>query len=138
MKNYAKIIVAVVVVAVIGLGAMLLSGKKTDQTSNTTSDTGAAESDQSAPAAATITYDSNGFSPSTVTISSGQAVKFMNNSDAEIEPSSSPHPVHTDNPELNIGDIEPGSSTTVTLTSKGTWGYHNHYQTDDRGEITVE
>jgi hypothetical protein len=51
---------------------------------------------------------------------------------------SDPHPTHTDNPQLNQGDIAFGASKTFTLTTKGTWGFHNHHDATQHGTITVK
>lgn len=130
MSKTTKIILAVVLVAVIAGGALVLSGGK--EKNKTVSSDG----DQSV--SATITYDNNGFSPATVTVTSGASVRITNNSSEDLNPSSDPHPIHTKNSELNIGDIEPGQSKTFMLTAKGTWGYHNHYNSGKRGTIIVE
>lgn len=61
-----------------------------------------------------------------------------NDSSSALDFDSDPHPVHTDNPQLNAGPIEPGQSKTVTLTNKGTWGFHNHDAPSEHGTITVQ
>ena len=127
MGTSTKIIVAIVAVAVIAGGALLL-GSKPDEPAIQ----GSQESE------VTITYTEDGFSLSADTVKSGGTVKFVNDSEEEIEPMSNPHPIHTDNPELNVGDLESSASKTVKLTTKGTWGFHNHYDPDTGGTITVE
>lgn len=88
--------------------------------------------------AETITYTSNGFSPNTITVKSGDKVKITNESGSLLEFSSDPHPSHTINSELNAGDTGDGQSTTITVTKSGKWGFHNHYNASHRGSITVE
>lgn len=140
MKNGVKLLVAFVVVAAVVITAVIVSGdnseskttKKTNTSSNSETD------DTTAPATATITYTDDGFSPATLTVASGDTVKFINDTDSTIEPASAPHPIHTDNPQLNVGDIEPGESKTVKLTTTGTWSYHNHYNHDKQAQITVQ
>lgn len=89
--------------------------------------------------ASTITYTDSGFSPATLTVASGSSVTFVNNaSNLPLQVNSNPHPVHTDNPELNIGGIPKGQSKTITLNTKGNWGYHNHLNPSDQGRITVQ
>src|SRR5262249_34266943 len=107
----------------------------TSKTSSTTSQKSTRDDQQDA---ATITYTSDGFNPSSVTVASGSTIKIVNNSNDVIKPSSNPPPTHTDNPELNFSDIEPGQSATKVLTTKGTWGYHNHYQDDQHATIIVQ
>lgn len=85
-----------------------------------------------------ITYLSNGFVPKQVTIKSGDVVKVVNNSGAELQLQSDPHPVHSDNAELNIGLIENGESKTFIIRKTGSWGYHNHLNSSQTGIINVE
>ncbi|MEX0616380.1 MAG: cupredoxin domain-containing protein [Candidatus Woykebacteria bacterium] len=87
---------------------------------------------------ATITFSDSGFSPANTTVKAGSKVTFVNNSSKEVQPASDPHPIHTANPELNAGSIAAGSSKTVTLTKTGSWGYHNHLSSGQRGTIMVE
>ncbi len=88
--------------------------------------------------AATITYNDSGFTPATTTVKSGDAVKFTNASSSEIQVDSNPHPVHTDDTDLNVGAIEPGQSKTVTLTKKGSFGFHNHLDASNMANITIQ
>jgi plastocyanin len=150
MGKGAKIIIAVVVVAIIAFGAWWLMKDKNkdnsapEQNSGQNSSTNQPENSTSGQApntenvAATITYDGSSFMVSTTTVKSGSTVKVVNRSQDEINFDSNPHPVHTDNPELNQGDIEAGKSKTFVLTTKGTWGFHNHYNPSQKGEISVE
>src|SRR5687768_801338 len=132
MSKSMKIIFALVLVVVIAIGAgVVMSGNKTNETVDNTSG-----GDQEA--SVMIAYSSSGFSPASVTVKSGDSIKITNGTEAKIEPSSAPHPVHTDNPELNVGDIEAGESKTFTVNTKGTWKYHNHYKSSDTGTIIVE
>jgi plastocyanin len=86
----------------------------------------------------TIIYGNSGFSPSSYTIASGGTVTVQNNSDEVLDLKSNDHPVHTDNTELNIGEVNPGESKTFTLERTGTWGFHNHERDSHTGTITVE
>lgn len=136
MSNTKRIIIAVIaviVVAGVGIWYMIATSNKTSAPS---APGAAKETDQSA--AATITYDGTTFSLSTDKVTSGSNVTVINQSDKELDFDSDPHPVHTDNTELNEGLIAPGESATFTLKTKGTWGFHNHLDADQRGSITVE
>jgi hypothetical protein len=151
MGSTGKIITAIIVVAVIVGGAFLLTNKKSDEkttgdTSGSSSqnqdsdtsgstDTGSNNNEQ---ADVTITYDGSSFNLSDTVIKSGGTVKVVNDSDEELDFDSNPHPVHTDNPELNAGDIAPGDSKTFVLKTKGSWGFHNHLNSSQKGELTVE
>ena len=135
MNKLARIIIALVAVAVVAGGAVLLFG-------NNKSDTGQPAGNGTELAdgeiAATITYTNSGFSPASVTVPAGSTVRVVNESDEAIAPSSDSHPEHTDNPEINFGDIPAGSSGTIVVSEKGTWGYHNHFKDDHKGTIVVE
>lgn len=148
MNKAAKIVIALVCVAVLAGAVVMLSKKdsnsKDNQTNTTSSssagsdttsgDSGSEDSD----VAMVITYDGTSFSESANSIKAGQSVKVVNNSSVSLDFDSDPHPVHTDNTELNAGDIEPGESKTFIIDKKGTWGYHNHLNASQNGEIIVE
>lgn len=140
MNKSVKIIIALVLVAVLAGAVVMLSKKDSttkadDHTSHTHS---TSTSDAQNDVAMIITYDGKGFSESTSSIKVGQSVKVVNSSDVDLAFDSDPHPVHTDNTELNAGAIAPGESKTFTIDKKGTWGYHNHLNASQHGEITVE
>ena len=84
-----------------------------------------------------VTYTENGFSPSTVSVKSGSKLKVINNSGRSIDFASNPHPIHTDMLELNFGVIKPGESKNATLTKKGEWRYHDHFNASAGGKISV-
>jgi plastocyanin len=147
MKKTTKLTLTLLAVAaVVVVAIMIADGAKNDtkDTSNSSSNSSssASTSDESSSAddevvAATITYDGNGFSASTDTIKAGDKVRVVNDSDQPLDFDSDPHPRHTDNTELNVGDIEPGSSQVFTIDKAGTWGYHNHLSASQNGSITV-
>jgi plastocyanin len=92
--------------------------------------------------AATITITASGVSPSSVTIASGNRVTFVNNDTVVHEMASDPHPIHTDCPGLNIGQLGPGQTRdTANLTTRRTCGFHDHINPDTaslKGTITVQ
>jgi hypothetical protein len=149
MGKSGKLIIAIIVVLVIAGGAYVLANKKSDKDKSGGSATGqssqnqsgsqntADNSDTSTPDV-TITYDGGGFSLTAEKIKAGSKVRVVNDSDKDLNFDSDPHPVHTDNPELNAGDIAAGDSKTFTLNTKGTWGFHNHLNSSQHGELTVE
>ncbi len=151
MNRKALITTIIIVLALLGVGAYALTRNSdkdnTAATSNTTStDTTAPSSDQSnpsnsgetKPATATITYTNNGFSPATLTVKVGTVITIKNDSSMQLQFDSNPHPAHTDDPELNVGSVAPGSSGTFTVTTTGTHGYHNHLNSSDTGTIVVQ
>lgn len=101
-------------------------------TNTTTTDTNAAQS------ANTISYNGSAFSPSSITVKAGTTLTIKNNSSDALQFESDPHPVHTDNTELNVDLVNPSESKTFTVTKTGTWGYHNHLNPSQKGSIIVQ
>ena len=90
----------------------------------------------------TVTISATGVSPSTVQISAGQQVRFVNNDTTTREMLSTPHLVHDDCPAINsVGSLAPGDSrTTDRLNTVRICGFHDHRNPDDqrfRGQINV-
>jgi plastocyanin len=78
---------------------------------------------------ATVTMTTNGVSPTTVTVSVGQTVTFINNDTRSREIASNPHPQHGSCPgiEAGLGVLAPGQTrTTHNFGNTGTCGYHDH------------
>ena len=94
------------------------------------------------PPNTTITITSSGVSPKNLVVSPGTQVTFVNNSLANHDMYSNPHPEHTDCPEINnVGHITPGQSKqTGNLNTVRTCGYHDHELFSDtslQGTITI-
>lgn len=105
------------------------------QSQTTTDET---ETPSASVMSATITYNSDGFSPNSLTVSRGASITVNNDSNRTIQFDSDPHPQHTDNPELNINGIPAGKSMTFVVDKTGTWGYHDHLKASERGTIIVQ
>lgn len=140
MGKWGKIIVALVAVAVVAGGILVVMNKNTTKSEpdTTGNQSGNNNQDNTKQADVTITYNGQSFALSSSSVKSGGTVKIVNSSDGDLRFQSNPHPAHTDNPELNVGDVAAGESTTITLTTKGTWGFHNHLDHTQTGTITVE
>ncbi len=144
MSQSAKIVIAVVLVAVLAGGAIWIGNMQKDNknksSSNTSQNTNTPSGDNQSngEVTATITFDGNKFNITENTIKSGDKVKIVNDSQTDLEFDSDPHPVHTDNKELNVNMVAPGESKTFTVTKPGTWGFHNHLNPSQRGSITVQ
>jgi plastocyanin len=80
----------------------------------------------------------DGFSPKTINVTAGGNLTFKNTSSATIQVDSDPHPQHTDNPELNVGQIVPGQTVTITVAKTGTWGIHNHLEPSMKATVVVK
>jgi plastocyanin len=94
------------------------------------------------PQDATITITASGVTPQNVTVTVGSRVTFVNNDTAMHQPSSDPHPVHTDCPNINQPILSAGQSgTTLAVTTARTCGFHDHLNDNTnasmRGTITV-
>jgi plastocyanin len=137
-KTNKTILAVVVVIVLIGAAVILFKPAKSSAPSSNGSTTSDNSSAAGKTVAATITYDGKTFSSSVSSVNSGDSIKVVNSSSDDLDFDSDPHPVHTDDPELNAGAIAPGQSKTFTVTKKGTWGYHNHLNSSQHGEITVK
>lgn len=136
-----NILLAVVGVALTGLAVWWFSSQnETAPTSGTPAPgqtTTPETSTTPTSSSATITFTNSGFEPRMVEIKSGGKLTVVNNSSRVIDFASDPHPIHTDNLELNVGAISAGQSKTVTLSRKGEWGYHDHLNAIHGGRIIV-
>lgn len=87
----------------------------------------------------TIEYNGSGFNPKSITIKAGQTITWMNKDTDPLQIASNPHPTHTEYPPLNtVGLIQPGESKSFTFPQAGTYGYHNHLEPGNTGEVIVQ
>jgi plastocyanin len=95
------------------------------------------------PSGATITIGSNGaVTPSSVSITVGQSVTFVNSSGSSHEIASDPHPAHTSCPSINALGILGNGQTRLSnsFSGTGTCTFHDHGQPDNnslKGTITI-
>ena len=85
-----------------------------------------------------ITYTEDGFTPDTYTVQANSTLRIRNRSIRILEFSSDPFPARTDNPELNVGRLNPDDTKTFYLSQKGVWGFHNSLDASEHGYITVQ
>lgn len=82
------------------------------------------------------------FLPACIKVASGTTVTYYNQSDKTLEVGTDPHPIHNGNREVSDGKftltIEPGRNATTTLTTKGTFGLHDHKNSYARAVLVVE
>ena len=133
-----KLTIALIVLIVIGLGAYLVLHQNKTYKSTTSNTSSSATSGSSTQAAATITYDGSGFSPATTTVKSGDTVAIKNTSSSDMQLDSNPHPVHTDDTDLNVGMVGAGQTVTFKVTKKGSFGFHNHLNPSQTAKIVIE
>lgn len=85
-----------------------------------------------------VSYDGKAYSPSSVSIKTGDVVIFKNNSSVDFWPASAPHPAHTDYPEFDAKKaIAPGGKFQFSFTKVGTWKFHDHLNPSAYGSVTV-
>lgn len=116
-------------------------------------DNGAATAPESDSEENIITYTNTGFSPGTITVSLGETVTWVNESNSSVWVASAFHPTHTVYPgsdiqkcgtpqEAGIFDacegIASGASWSFTFNSAGTWNYHNHLSPARTGKVVVQ
>jgi plastocyanin len=137
-----------IVVIIVVLGAWFLFSSKSTTTyaptqnelpkTETQSNTPAME-DGTVPQVVTVTYSDNGYSPATVNINVGDAVKFVNESSGKMWVASAPHPAHTDYPEFDEKSaVSKGGTYEFTFTKVGSWKYHNHAKATHYGLVVVK
>lgn len=111
------------------------TSRETQPSSTTEIETAPGEEQQ---VAVTIAYTDGGFEPSSVTVKAGDAVRIENKSSLPLSFNSDDHPAHTEQGELNVGDVPKGGSREFTVTKTGTWGFHNHENASHTGRLIVE
>lgn len=109
-------------------------GSGNDRTSGT-----ANSSSQAADKPVLVTLTDSGFSPSTVTIKAGQRVMFENKSSGGMWVASDPHPVHTALPGFDAKtSLDAGASWSFMFNKPGSWTFHNHLNSSQKGTVVVE
>ena len=101
----------------------------------------------------TIEVSSAGFSPNTLTIKSGDSVKFVAKDGTRHWPASDIHPIHAQYPGSNLNkcnspeqgqifdacwSLREGETYEFTFEEKGSWGFHDHLHPALTGKIVVE
>ncbi|MFB6225516.1 MAG: hypothetical protein ABEI13_03610, partial [Candidatus Paceibacteria bacterium] len=102
--------------------------------------------------AATVRYQNGEFTPQTVTVQSGDTVKFINQGDGEMWVGSDEHPTHTQYDGTTLSEhcqdgdatsrvfdqCSTGRTYTFTFEKSGEWDYHNHVNASAGGTVIVE
>lgn len=87
----------------------------------------------------TISITADGFSPSSVTVTVGSKVTFVNNSDTPVWPASDVHPSHLLCPGFDsLKGLKKGESYTVTFDTAKVCPFHNHLKPSMKGTITIQ
>lgn len=94
--------------------------------------------DKILPTDIVVKITEKGFEPENINIKKGQRVVWINKTVDYAWPASNSHPTHTDYPEFD--PMEPFKNEEVwafTFDQVGSWKYHNHIKSSDRGVIQV-
>ncbi len=87
---------------------------------------------------ALITLTKNGFVPDRIEIKAGQTVRFLNNSSSAMKVASNPHPTHEIYSELDQNvTVGKGGYYDFIFLRVGAWGYHNHTDPIKNGIVIV-
>ena len=82
------------------------------------------------------------FAESCVKVTGGTKIIYRNDSSEELQVGADPHPIHTGNKELTNGqftlNVKPGETASVIVSTKGTFGVHNHLNSGSGTTIVVE
>ena len=112
-----------------------LSGVFTPTNSKTT----VKQASQPLPLEATVHITDTGFSPETVAIKKGNAVRWINETKTDnVSVNSDNYPTNRLYPELNLGKVSKGSTIVHISQSPGTYNYHNQFNPKQTGKINVE
>ena len=98
-----------------------------------------------------VTVTDDGYSPSELSVSTGDVVIFRNQSTRAVWVATAVHPTHTVYPgsgitKCNAGEaifdsclgVAPGDDWSFQFNEAGEWGYHNHLRPSQTGKIIVE
>lgn len=144
MNNYGKrplwqwVLIYVVIGVVVYAGIYYLFLAKKGGYTKQTNQTPAVVSQPVQQSQNTVNLTSTGFSPTNLTIKSGQTVTWVNKSGQTATVNSAPHPAHTAYPPLNLGSFNDGGTLSLTFDKPGTYNYHNHLNSSQKGTITVQ
>ncbi len=148
----SKILIGVVAIVILLGGVLLLSNRTSNKQAAPTPaieqqqpSVTAIPTTQASPSASeqamketTVTVTSSGFSPNLITIKKGTKVIWVNKSGDIANVSSDPHPIHTDYPPLNLNNFNDGGSVSLVFNDAGTYKYHNHLNSSQKGTVVVE
>jgi plastocyanin len=89
------------------------------------------------PTEVNVELTDTGFSPKTVTIAKGSAVRWTNKTSKQASVNSDNYPDNQLYRQLNLGLFQPGSTLVLIFNDKGTFGYHDQLNPDVKGSVTV-
>ena len=159
----SKIILIIGAVIIIGLGAVFVlqpSGQELEE--ETTEDeeeipapldeNEGTQEENEGVMGNVIIYSDSGFSPQELIIKAGEMVTFRNESSRKMWPATALHPSHTVYPgsnaqkcfdeqadkDLLFDACSDREEWSFVFNETGSWNYHNHRRSSERGTIIVE
>lgn len=88
---------------------------------------------------ALIEYTDEGYIPSTITVSVGTTVTWVNKSSRAMWTASANHPTHNELPGFDsLRSLGSDGLYSYKFTAAGSWGYHNHVTPQHTGTVIVE
>lgn len=148
-----KILLWIIILVLVAFGIYWFAQDRGPVVTDTTDVNNVGTATTTVPKTVTATYTASGFSPSNVTVKSGDTVRFVNESDTNMWVGSAMHPTHEVYDGTNLQthcatgatpsfdacrNMTRGQSYSFTFTKKGSWGYHNHSQASHFGRVVVE
>jgi hypothetical protein len=140
MSGTVKIALAVVVVLFLFGGVAIIGLNSQNSAANGSTGANTAPNlnvTQDKDVAATITYTGKGFEPNLNNVPVHSTLRIRNRSVRVLQFMSNPYGKNSDEPELNVGQLNPGDSKTFYISQKGIWGYHNALDPSETGQITT-
>lgn len=148
MKNPAWLSVALLIIAAVIFGAVFVYRQGLAPVPAGAPQAGPQMTATAPIGSVEVDLTDQGFSPSTITIKSGQTVHFVNKQSLQSSPgaaglkssgqmwvASNPHPTHTDYPGFD--QLQSADTYDFTFIRTGTFGYHNHLNPAIGGTINV-
>ncbi|MBI2473774.1 cupredoxin domain-containing protein [Candidatus Uhrbacteria bacterium] len=89
------------------------------------------DSDKGLQTYVTVSIQDNSYSPSTLDVDSGRAVRFVNNDDTK-------HTASADDGSWGTGTLNPGESFTRYFEDAGDYAFHCAYHSSMKGKLNVE
>ena len=143
MSGNTKLILGGIAALLLFGGVMLVGLNSQQNARNGSTATGASSTSSNLNAitekdvGATITYTGRGFEPNLATVSVNSTIRVRNRSLRVLDFVSGPYNQNSDEPELNIGTLNPDESKTFYVSQIGTWGYYNANGPNETGQIIV-
>lgn len=150
MSSYKNLIAILIVLVIIGIGVSVVINQVKKTREPAQPDVQNAASQPTAPPFLgtgnasensndnLILISANGFAPADFKMKVGQTVTWQNVDTVDHQVNSDPHPTHERYPLVNdIGLLKPGDKKLITITSDGSYGFHDHLNPKMTGHFVV-